>query len=194
MRITKVYTKVGDKGKTQLVGGAEISKGAPRIEAYGTVDELNSVLGLARTFCGAAKEDHPAIEAIDDCLRLVQHDLFDVGAELATRPETFWEGMRRMTSEDVLRLEHAIDKFNDDLPPLKEFILPGGGPVGGFLHQARTVCRRAERVVVNLEPGDLLSESEVLRYLNRLSDLLFVAARWAAMTLGEEEYQWDRER
>jgi len=155
---------------------------------------LNSVLGLARTFCGAAGSGGGSVDAVDNCLRLVQHDLFDIGAELATPPDCFWDEMRRMTADDVTRLEGEIDTFNADLPPLKEFILPGGGPVGGFLHQARTVCRRAERLVVALDESALASDSEVLRYLNRLSDLLFVVARWAAKALGEVEYQWDRDR
>ncbi|MCB9667970.1 MAG: cob(I)yrinic acid a,c-diamide adenosyltransferase [Alphaproteobacteria bacterium] len=183
MRITKVYTRTGDKGDTRLVGGRPQRKDAARIEAYGTVDELNSVLGLARTF-----NDDPHLEAI---LQQVQNDLFNVGTELATLAEDRWEGMYRLGEADVTRLEHWIDGLNEDLEPLKEFILPGGGPVGGFLHQARTVCRRAERRTVTLLDQEPSTGTAPLTYLNRLSDLLFVMARWAAKAHGEPEYTWE---
>ena len=142
MRITKVYTRTGDKGDTRLVGGRAARKNAPRIEAYGTVDELNSVLGLARTFNTS--------ERLEPMLDRIQNDLFNVGTELATLPADHWDGMYRVSAEDVQRLEGWIDSLNDELEPLAEFILPGGGPVGGFLHQGRTVCRRAERWVVHV--------------------------------------------
>lgn len=194
MRITKVYTKVGDKGGTRLVGGTEVSKADPRIEAYGTVDELSAVIGLARTFNTTTGANAEAGQTLDTQMRAVQNDLFDVGADLATRPEDRWEGMHRVGEPEVTRLENWIDKLNEDLPPLEEFILPGGGPVGGFLHQARTVCRRAERALVRLEDSEPDTAGGVLPYLNRLSDWLFVAARWAAKAHGEPEYQWERQR
>ncbi len=193
MRITKVYTKVGDKGSTRLVGGREVSKGEPRIEAYGTVDELNTIIGLARTFNQQSSAPKTTIDRIDGMLRRVQNDLFHLGAELATLPEDQWEGMTLLDEGDIEVLENWIDDLNDTLPPLKEFILPGGGPVGAFLHQARTVCRRAERRVVPVQ-ADAAAHGYALAYLNRLSDFLFVLGRWAASELGEPEYLWDRDR
>lgn len=189
MRITKVYTRTGDKGTTRLVGGAEVRKNDARIEAYGTVDELNSVIGVVRAFL---PEDAEAAWAhrIDAILGEIQDDLFNVGTELATPTDARWEGMYRVGSTEVDRLEAAIDAMNDDLPPLSEFVLPGGGRVGALLHQTRTVARRAERralAVVDDQP-DLADTS--LRYLNRLSDLLFVAARWAAHQAGVPEVTW----
>ena len=192
VRITKVYTKGGDKGATRLVGGREVSKGEPRIEAYGTVDELNTIIGLARTHNGAVKLNSKVENRIDEMLKTVQNDLFRVGADLATLPSDRWEGMERPTTEDIQRLENWIDELNDELPPLKEFILPGGGFVGAYLHQARTVCRRAEREVVRLSHVDEDVSTEVLPYLNRLSDFLFVLGRWAARAHGEAEYLWER--
>src|SRR5690606_31777806 len=192
MRITRVYTRSGDAGTTRLVGGHELRKDAPRIEAYGTVDELNAVLGLARTFNRQSSADPRAVDELDDVLRRVQNDLFDVGADLATRPADRHPSMRHVGTAEIERLEQWCDRFNGELPPLAEFILPGGGPVGAFLHQARTVCRRAERRVVSLHAVEPDGVDESMRYLNRLSDLLFVLGRWAARALGEAEYQWDR--
>lgn len=192
MRITKVYTRVGDAGTTRLVGGHELRKDAARIEAYGTVDELNTVIGLARTFNRRSSAEPSAVDVLDDVLRRVQNDLFDVGADLATRPVDRHPSMRHVGAAETERLEGWCDRFNGELPPLAEFILPGGGPVGAFLHQARTVCRRAERRVVTLQAEEPEGVGESMRYLNRLSDLLFVLGRWAARALGEPEYQWDR--
>ncbi|TVQ90107.1 MAG: cob(I)yrinic acid a,c-diamide adenosyltransferase [Deltaproteobacteria bacterium] len=194
MRITKVYTRTGDKGQTRLVGGQVVSKDHVRIEAYGTVDELNAVLGLARTFNASTQASPEAVAKIESLLRHIQNDLFNVGSDLATRAEDRWPGMFRVGDADVERLEHWIDELNASLPPLEEFILPGGGVVGAFLHQARTVCRRAERRVLTLMECD--TEDDVgdgcMRYLNRLSDALFVLGRWAARELGEPEYQWEK--
>ncbi|HMV67748.1 MAG TPA: cob(I)yrinic acid a,c-diamide adenosyltransferase [Myxococcota bacterium] len=190
MRITRVYTRTGDKGQTRLVGGRARDKDDLRIEAYGTVDELNAVLGLARTF----NDRSTTAEAsrVGALLRDLQNDLFNVGAELATHPDDRWEGMPRVGDAEVERLEGWIDTLNEDLPPLREFILPGGGPVGAFLHQARTVCRRAERRVVTLLRAEPETGEAPMRYLNRLSDLLFVLGRWAAQALGEPEYLWQK--
>lgn len=192
MRITKVYTRTGDKGTTRLVGGQVVPKDHPRIAAYGTTDELNAIIGIIRVTnrqSGAASE---AVARIDQMLHTIQNDLFNVGSDLATRPEDRWEGMYRVGDTDVKRLEDWIDALNDDVGPLREFILPGGGPVGAFFHQARTVCRRAERELVALlreEPG---TGEGTMRYVNRLSDYLFVAGRWAAKQLGEPEFLWER--
>ncbi|MCC6783604.1 MAG: cob(I)yrinic acid a,c-diamide adenosyltransferase [Planctomycetes bacterium] len=190
MRITRVYTRTGDQGTTRLVGGQELRKDDVRIEAYGTVDELNAVLGLARTFNRGGPP--PASEAIDAVLRVVQNDLFNVGADLATRPSDRWEGMPQVGARDVKQLEDWCDRFNAELGPLKDFVLPGGGPVGAFLHQARTVCRRAERRVVTLRAAEPETGDACVVYLNRLSDLLFVLSRWAAKAHGEPEYLWSK--
>lgn len=190
-RITRVYTKTGDKGTTGLVGGHRVKKNATRIESYGTVDELNAIVGLARTWNGRSSADPQVVARIEAMLHRVQNDLFNVGTDLATRPADRWDGMYRVGDSDIGQLETWIDEMNEDLPPLKEFILPGGGPVGAFLHQARTVCRRAERVVVGLLDEEPEMDNGPLRYLNRLSDYLFVLGRWAAKALGEPEYFWE---
>lgn len=183
MRITKVYTRTGDKGTTRLVGGSEVPKDSMRVEAYGTVDELNSAIGLARAF-GSGEG---AVDLLTE-LQAIQNDLFNVGTELATPADQRWEGMYRVGDTDVDRLEGWIDAWNEDLGPLTEFILPGGGPMGAFLHQARTICRRAERRVVSMQDPEV---AEPLRYLNRLSDYLFVAARAAAHAQGFAETTWE---
>jgi len=192
MRITKVYTRTGDRGTTRLVSGDEVPKDHVRIESYGTVDELNTILGLARTFNRRSGAEADVISRIDAILKRIQNDLFNVGSDLATPASGRWEGMYRVGDDDVARLEGWIDALNEDLGPLKEFILPGGGPVGAFLHQARTVCRRAERRVYTLMGHEDDVGEGCLRYLNRLSDLLFVLGRWAAKHLGEPEYHWEK--
>jgi len=192
MRITRVYTKTGDQGQTRLVGGQQVPKDHVRIASYGTTDELNAILGIVRwqnRGSGAAAE---AVARIDEMLHRIQNDLFNVGSDLATRPGDRWPGMIRITEADVERLEGWIDTLNEDVGPLKEFILPGGGPVGAFLHQARTVCRRAEREVVALLREEPETGVMPMKYLNRLSDYLFVLGRWAAKQLGEPEYMWER--
>jgi cob(I)alamin adenosyltransferase len=165
MRITRVYTRVGDKGETSLVGGARVSKANARVDAYGEVDELNSVIGLARAKVQDAE--------IDDVLALIQNDLFTVGADLASPNEV---QVPRITEEFVKTLESISDRFLAQIEPLKEFILPGGSEAGATVHLARTVARRAERRVVALAGVEELNP-EVIVYLNRLSDLLFILAR-----------------
>jgi cob(I)alamin adenosyltransferase len=192
MRITRVYTRTGDKGTTRLVGGQEVPKDHPRIASYGTTDELNAIIGLIRVFNTRSGAAPDAVARIDRMLHAIQNDLFNVGSDLATRPEDRWPGMYRVGETDVRRLEGWIDELNDDLGPLKEFILPGGGPVGAFFHQARTVCRRAERELVALLHAEPETGEGAMRYLNRLSDYLFVAGRWAAKQLGEPEFLWER--
>ncbi|MCS6925992.1 MAG: cob(I)yrinic acid a,c-diamide adenosyltransferase [Candidatus Binatia bacterium] len=191
IRITKVYTRTGDKGFTKLVGGKKVPKDAIRIEAYGTIDELNSVLGLVRVFNDELKDRLPAAQQLDGILRRLQNELFDLGSELATPPDYAYEGMFRVGEEQVKALERLIDNCQKDLEPLNSFILPGGGKVSGFLHQARTVCRRAERVILRLSREEAIGEWP-LKYVNRLSDLLFVLARWVSRHLGEPEYLWER--
>ncbi len=191
IRITKVYTRTGDKGFTKLVGGKKVSKDAARIEAYGTIDELNSVLGLARVFNDDLKDRLPAGQRLDEIFRRLQNELFDLGSELATPPDFSYEGMFRVGEDEVKALERLIDELQKDLAPLNSFILPGGGKVSGFLHQARTVCRRAEREILRLSREEEIGPGP-LKYVNRLSDLLFVLSRWVSKSLGEPEYLWER--
>lgn len=173
--LNRIYTRTGDDGTTRLSTGEPVGKDSLRVEAYGGVDETNSILGLVRL--------HTAADSVlDGILARIQNDLFDLGADLATpdRGKTVeWEPLRILQSQ-VDRLEAEIDLLNADLSPLTSFVLPGGTAAAAFLHQARTVCRRAERVCVALigEPDEPVSPA-ALKYLNRLSDLLFVAARWA---------------
>jgi cob(I)alamin adenosyltransferase len=190
IRITKVYTRHGDKGETHLVGGKRVAKDDPRIESYGTIDELNAILGIVRAF-NDAHRDSPIGSRLDAILRQIQNELFDLGSELATPPDAEWEGMIRVGAEQVRVLERTIDECQADLAPLKSFILPGGGPLAAFLHQARTVCRRAERDILRLAHREPIGDGP-LAYVNRLSDLLFVLSRWAAKHLGEPEYLWEK--
>jgi cob(I)alamin adenosyltransferase len=191
IRITKVYTRTGDKGFTKLVGGKKVPKDAARIESYGTIDELNSVLGLARVFNDDFKGRLPAAQRLDDIFRRLQNELFDLGSELATPSDFSYEGMFCVGENEVKALEKLIDELQKDLSPLNSFILPGGGKVGGFLHQARTVCRRAEREILRLSREEEIS-AWPLTYVNRMSDLLFVLSRWVSKNLGEPEYLWER--
>ncbi len=193
MRITKVYTRTGDNGGTRLVMGREVQKDDERIEAYGTSDELNSVLGIVRAEIARSAAPKEACTQLDAWLHAIQNDLFNLGSDLATLTADRWEGMRLVDADDVTRLEVEIDAMNEILPPLEEFILPGGGPVSAFLHQARTVCRRAERRTVTLQTRQDINPQAVT-YLNRLSDWLFVAARWVAKAMEEPEFLWDRTR
>lgn len=190
IRITKVYTRTGDKGETALVGGRRVPKDDPRIESYGTIDELNAVLGLVRS-CNDAAKHSAATERLDQILRQIQNELFDLGSELATPPDAAWEGMIRIGPAQIEVLERTIDECQADLAPLKSFILPGGGMIAAFLHQARTVCRRAERDILRLMHREPVGES-ALGYVNRLSDLLFVLSRWMSHQLGEPEYLWEK--
>jgi cob(I)alamin adenosyltransferase len=177
----KIYTKTGDDGTTGLFGGARVPKASARVEAYGTVDELNAVIGVAR----ATVLDR----ATDGVLAHVQVDLFTLGAELACRPGREANlGMTLLGAEDATRLEHAIDDAEKELPPLRSFVLPGGSVQAASLHLARTVCRRAERAVLAID--DAKARSEIVIYLNRLSDLLFVLARRANAQAGVADVPW----
>ncbi len=191
IRITKVYTRTGDTGFTKLVGGKKVAKDATRVEAYGTIDELNSIIGLARVFNDELKDALKASRDLDEIFRLLQNQLFDVGSELATPSDFSYEGMFQVSETEVTGLERTIDQLQKDLEPLNSFILPGGGKVGGFLHQARTVCRRAERDILRLSREEELGPWP-LKYMNRLSDLLFVMSRWVSKNLDEPEYLWER--
>jgi len=191
IRLTRIYTRTGDKGDTGLVGGRRVAKDSPRIEAYGTVDELNSIIGLARVFNAERLKKAKAHRWLDEIFRQIQNELFDLGSELATPDDAVYEGMHRVGEAEVKALEALMDRCQKDLQPLKSFTLPGGGRVGGFLHQARTVCRRAERQVLALSRVEPISPWTIA-YVNRLSDLLFVLSRWVARKGGETEYLWER--
>ncbi len=191
IRITRVYTRTGDKGQTALVGGKRVSKDSQRIEAYGTIDELNSIVGLARTFNDEKLDVSDAHRFLDAALRQIQDELFDLGSELATPPDAVYEGMYRLGAAEVKKLEALMDQCQKDLEPLKSFVLPGGGKIGAYLHQCRTVCRRAEREILRLSRVEELSEWP-LKYVNRLSDLFFVLSRWISKQTGESEYLWQR--
>ncbi|HRQ73101.1 MAG TPA: cob(I)yrinic acid a,c-diamide adenosyltransferase [Phycisphaerales bacterium] len=180
VRISKVYTKTGDDGTTGLVGGLRVSKADPRVEAYGTVDEANACIGLA-----VVAADGAGAGDIADLLRSLQHDLFDAGADLATPVEPGEGQSLRITPAQTERLERAIDSHNAGLPALTSFVLPGGSALAAALHVARTVVRRAERCAVALLAQEPMATSgEVMRYLNRLSDLLFVLGRVANARAG----------
>ena len=181
--LNKIYTRTGDAGTTRLASGAEVSKTDARVAAYGTVDELNAVIGVARMHSGQN-------DRIDAMLGRIQNELFDLGADLATplEPAPKWEALRIIASQ-VERLEQEIDWMNESLKPLDSFILPGGAPLATYLHLARTVCRRAEREAVRLlETGEKVND-EAVKYLNRLSDHLFVAARRANAN-GADDIKW----
>jgi cob(I)alamin adenosyltransferase len=191
IRITRVYTRTGDRGETALVGGKRVPKDSLRIEAYGTIDELNSIVGLARAFNEEKLADGEAHRFLDTVLRQIQDELFDLGSELATPPDFFQEGMYRISESEVKKIEQLIDECQKELEPLKSFVLPGGGRIGAYLHQCRTVCRRAEREILRLSRAEELSEWPI-KYVNRLSDLFFVLSRWISKKTGKDEYLWQR--
>lgn len=189
----KIYTKTGDKGETSLFGGKRISKEAKRIEAYGTVDELNSVIGIARSFLPARRSPdllgrRCESPKIDQVLEKIQDFLFILGADLATPADTKSGATKRIADKDCTTLEKIIDELEEELPPLKSFILPGGSKCAAMLHYARTVCRRAERQVVSMRKET--SEYTII-FLNRLSDLLFVLARYANKLAGIDDVPWN---
>jgi cob(I)alamin adenosyltransferase len=177
----KIYTKTGDGGKTSLFGGKKVSKSAARIEAYGTVDELNSAIGFCRSFGVQGP--------LDAFFERTQSDLFRVGAELASGEGAPSGGLAAVAADDVTALEREIDRLDAELEPLRNFILPGGTPAAAAAHLARSVCRRAERCVVGLSEKEAV-RGEVVVYLNRLSDALFVAARWLNRSAGAPEKIW----
>jgi len=191
IRITRVYTRTGDRGETALVGGKRVPKDSLRIEAYGTIDELNSIVGLARAFNEEKLADGDAHRFLDTMLRQIQDELFDLGSELATPPDFFKEGMYRVSEKEIKKIEQLIDECQKELEPLKSFVLPGGGRIGAYLHQCRTVCRRAEREILRLSRAEELSEWPI-KYVNRLSDLFFVLSRWISKKTGKDEYLWQR--
>jgi cob(I)alamin adenosyltransferase len=183
LAINRVYTRRGDQGMTSLVGGQRVRKDDARIECYGTVDELNSFVGLALESVRQA----PALQELGPILKRVQHELFNAGSILATLPEDTHPRQARITGAEVTLLEQEIDRMNEELPELRSFLLPGGSRVNAELHICRTICRRAERLCAAMEDPD----HDTLRYLNRLSDALFVWSRWASHKLGVAEILWE---
>src|SRR6202790_4969040 len=192
IRLTKIYTRTGDKGLTALVGGQRVPKESGRLEAYGTIDELNSIVGIVRTYMpNYTQKFGDDFNWHCEMLRRIQNELFDVGSELATPDDAEYEGMHRMGEGEVKLLEQEMDQMQKNLQPLNSFTLPGGGVLNAFLHQARTVCRRAERVCWMVHREEPIND-RLMAYVNRLSDHLFVQSRWVAKRLGEPEYLWDR--
>ncbi len=188
--LSKIYTRTGDRGTTRLVGGQQVPKDSARIEAYGTVDELNAVIGLVRS---ALNQDGrlpaPDRARLDAWFHTMQQNLFDLGSDLATRVEDRWEGMPLISQADIDALEAFIDRDNAHLGVLKSFVLPGGTALNAHLHLARTVCRRAERRALTLAAHEPIGEA-VVPYLNRLSDALFVASRRACQLADVPEVLW----
>lgn len=179
-RLSKIYTRTGDDGTTGLGDGNRVRKDSARVEAFGTVDETNSAIGIILAQSSLS-------ERIRQCLTEVQHDLFELGGELCI------PGYEAIQQSFIDRVERDLDEFNKDLPPLKDFILPGGGPATAACHMARTITRRAERRTITLQADEDV-RGEILRYLNRLSDLLFVIARQLARAENGKEVLWNRER
>ena len=189
---TRIYTRTGDKGTTALVGGRRVPKDSGRLEAYGTIDELNSIVGIVRTWLPQYSRRLGADgKWYAEMLRRIQNELFDVGSELATPPDGEYEGMHKMSAREAALLEQEMDRMESELETLKSFTLPGGGVLNAFLHQARTVCRRAERVCWALSREEPINP-QLIVYVNRLSDHLFVQSRWIAKRAGEPEFLWDR--
>ena len=180
-RLSKIVTRTGDAGKTGLSDGSRVDKDTPRMEAIGTIDELNSQIGFARSLI-AGNED---MDEVRSMLVLAQHDLFDLGSALS-RPDA-----DLLTQAHVDRIEASAERLNASLPALKEFILPGGSPAVGALHIARTICRRAERRLLSQLESDAQPGAFGLAYLNRLSDLLFIAARTVGASDGSGEHYWE---
>ncbi|MBL8231164.1 MAG: cob(I)yrinic acid a,c-diamide adenosyltransferase [Bryobacterales bacterium] len=190
LALNRIYTRRGDAGETSLVGGQRVPKDSLRIECYGTVDELNSLTGMA---CVSLEKLHPAVpetKKLLDILRRVQHELFNLGSILATLPEDVHPKQPRVTAVEIEQLEHEIDEMNEALAPLRSFVLPGGSRINAELHLCRTVCRRAERIAVQLSRTEEVP-AEAIGYLNRLSDAFFVWSRWVNHKLGSPEVLWE---
>ena len=198
LTINRVYTRTGDAGLTRLVGGQQVPKHDARIEAYGTVDELNAFVGVARqtlveAFPTAPPERKEALATLGATLMRVQHELFNLGSILATLPEDVHPKQPRVTAAEIARLEEEMDACQTELATLRSFVLPGGCRLNADLHVTRTICRRAERLTVALA-GSTAVDPDAVKYLNRLSDAFFVWSRWASLLLGAEEVLWQPNR
>ncbi len=190
LALNRIYTRRGDSGQTSLAGGQRVAKDSARIETYGTVDELNAFLGVAMVSCRELLGQEANLGRLVDIIRRVQHELFNLGSILATRPEDVHPKQARITPAEIEQLEHEIDEMNAELKPLRSFVLPGGPRLNAELHVTRTVCRRAERLLVALSREEDVPP-DTIRYLNRLSDAMFVWSRWANHVLGVPEALWD---
>jgi len=188
--INRVYTRKGDDGQTRLVGGQKVPKDSLRIQAYGTVDELNAFVGQACETARLAMTAYPALQPMTDVLTRVQHELFNLGSILATLPEDVHPNQPQITKGNVKQLENEIDSVNEHLPALKSFVLPGGCQLNIDLHICRTICRRAERRCVSLSKEETVP-AEAMRYLNRLGDAFFVWSRWSSQLMNAPETLWD---
>lgn len=189
LALNSIYTRRGDLGETSLVGGQRVQKDVVRIDAYGTVDELNSFLGMAHV----STQGDARLAPLDKILGRVQHELFNLGSILATLPADVHPRQPRVTGVEVKQLETEIDEMNEGLPSLRSFVLPGGTRLNTELHACRTICRRAERITVTLSHSEEVP-TEAIEYLNRLSDALFVWSRWTNHVLGVEETLWQPNR
>ncbi|HZQ50692.1 MAG TPA: cob(I)yrinic acid a,c-diamide adenosyltransferase [Bryobacteraceae bacterium] len=183
--LNRIYTRTGDQGETHLAGGQKIAKDDLRIECYGTVDELNAFIGAARVTAEQAR-----LQEFAATLKRVQHELFNLGSILATLPEDVHPKQPRITAGEIAKLEQEIDAANEELPALRSFVLPGGSRLDAELHICRTICRRAERLLVTLAKEQQIP-AEALQYLNRLSDAFFVWSRWVNHALGAAESLWE---
>lgn len=190
LAINRVYTRRGDDGETSLVGGQRVAKDSARIEAYGTVDELNAFIGLARSTVHEMVSQNGKVYKLAPIMLRVQHELFNLGSILATLPADVHEKQPRITGAEIEQLEKEMDHMNADLAPLRSFVLPGGSRLDAQLHICRTVCRRAERACVALSRAEE-APPEAVRYLNRLSDALFVWSRWANHLTCTVETLWE---
>jgi len=190
LAINRVYTRQGDHGETALAGGQRVAKDSPRIEAYGKVDEMNAFLGIARATAVELAAAEPRLALLAAILLRAQHELFNLGSILATLPADVHPRQARVTEAEIAQLEREIDRMNEELPPLRSFVLPGGSRLNAELHVCRTVCRRAERAAVSLSRSESIP-GEVVSYLNRLGDAMFVWSRWASHVTGVPETLWD---
>jgi cob(I)alamin adenosyltransferase len=188
--LNRIYTKRGDSGETSLAGGQRMPKDAPRIAAYGTVDELSAFVGVAWVSSEELSTKVPRMAELAQILRRVQHELFNLGSILATLPQDVHPKQARITAVESEQLEREIDAMNAEMKPLRSFVLPGGTRINAELHVARTVCRRAERLLVGVAREEEIP-AEAIRYLNRLSDALFVWSRWVNHVLGAPEILWE---
>jgi cob(I)alamin adenosyltransferase len=190
INLNRIYTKAGDGGETRLAGGQRVTKDSLRIETYGTVDELNAFVGAARVTAEAFAGETVGMRHFGNVLKRVQHELFNLGSILATLPDDLHPKQARITPADVQQLEREIDEANADLPALKSFVLPGASRLDAELHICRTVCRRAERLLIALSRAEPVAP-ECIAYLNRLSDALFVWSRWVNHMTGTAETLWE---
>jgi cob(I)alamin adenosyltransferase len=193
LALNRIYTRTGDAGETALASGERVAKDSPRIVCYGTVDELNSFVGLARQSCEALTAQAPGLAELSGILLRIQHELFNLGSVLATSPEKLMPRQPRITEAEISALEREIDRGTAQVEPLRSFVLPGGSRLNAELHVCRTVCRRAERLAVPLVRDGGVDALSV-RYLNRLSDAFFVFSRWANVLLGVEDTLWQPNR